>query len=152
MTRAPRVVEYRHGEARQRRRRRRWRRTALVTPRPPMLWRHGPTVCPRTQGGMLHLDEREGAVVFTVHAVPGSKREGVLGMHGDALKVAVRAKAEKGRANAALVKVLAKACGLPRSAVEVVAGHTSRRKRVRIEGVTAAGLRARLLLPRGRAP
>lgn len=88
--------------------------------------------------------ERDGAVLLDVHAVPGSKREGIAGVHGGALKVRVRAAPEKGKANAALVKVIAKAAGVKHSAVEVVSGHASRRKRVRIAGLTAKDLRARL--------
>ncbi len=95
--------------------------------------------------GELRLAEREGAVFMEVHAVPRSKREGIVGTHGGALKVTVRAPAEKGKANAALVKVIAGALGVAPSSVEVVSGHTSRRKRVRVEGVTAADLRARLV-------
>ena len=91
-----------------------------------------------------NIEERNGAVYIDVHAVPGSKREGVIGVHGDALKVAVRARPEKGKANAALVALLARVAGAKRSAVEVVSGHSSRRKRVRIEGATAAELRARI--------
>ena len=99
----------------------------------------------------LRLDERDGAVFLHVHAVPGSRREGVLGIRmfpeGGALRVAVRARAERGKANAALVKVMAKAAGVAPSSVEIVSGGTSRRKRVKIEGVTAADLRARIGLP-----
>ncbi len=95
--------------------------------------------------GELRLAERDGAVFLDLHAVPGSRREGVAGVHGGALKVTVRAPAEKGRANAALVRVIAGALGVAPSGVEVVSGHTSRRKRVRVEGVTAADLRARLV-------
>ncbi|MHC4252465.1 MAG: DUF167 domain-containing protein [Planctomycetota bacterium] len=90
------------------------------------------------------VDERGGAVVVDVHAVPGSKRGRIAGVHGGALKVHVPAPAEKGRANAALVELMAGAAGVARSAVEIVSGRSSRRKRVRIEGVTAAALRARI--------
>ena len=92
----------------------------------------------------IGIDDSDGRVLLYVHAVPGSKREGVAGVHGGALKVMVRAAAEKGKANAALVKVIAGALRVAPSSVEVVSGHTSRRKRVRVEGVTAADLRARL--------
>lgn len=92
----------------------------------------------------FNIQERDGAVFVDVHAVPASKREGVVGVHGDALKVAVRARPEKGKANAALVEVMSRVAGVRRSGVEIVSGHSSRRKRVRIEGVSAADFRARV--------
>jgi len=90
------------------------------------------------------IEGRDGAVFVDIHVVPGSKREGVAGVHGDALKVAVRARPEKGKANAALVEVFSRAVGVRRSAVEIVSGHSSRRKRVRIDGPTPDEVRARI--------
>jgi uncharacterized protein (TIGR00251 family) len=89
--------------------------------------------------------ERRGRVVCVdVHVVPGSKREGVIGVHGGAIKIAVLAQPEKGKANAALVEVMSRLAGVRRSAVEVVSGRSSRRKRVSIEGATEAAVRARI--------
>ena len=90
------------------------------------------------------IEGRDGAVFVDVHVVPGSKREGVVGVHGDALKVAVRARPEKGKANASLVAALSRVVGVRRSAVEIVSGHSSRRKRVRIDGPAAGEARARI--------
>ncbi|MHC5055636.1 MAG: DUF167 domain-containing protein [Planctomycetota bacterium] len=89
--------------------------------------------------------ERRGRVVCVdVHVVPGSKREGVIGVHGEAVKVAVRARPEKGKANAALVELVSRIVGVRRSVVEVVSGRSSRRKRVSIEGATEAVVRSRI--------
>jgi len=90
------------------------------------------------------IEGRDGAVFVEIHVVPGSKREGVVGIHGDALKIAVRARPEKGKANASLVAALSRVVGVRRSAVEIVSGHSSRRKRVRIDGPTADEVRARI--------
>jgi len=90
------------------------------------------------------IEWRDGAVFVDVHVVPGSKREGVAGVHGDALKIAVRARPEKGKANASLLEVVSRVVGIRRSAVEIVSGHSSRRKRVRIDGPTADEVRARI--------
>jgi uncharacterized protein len=54
----------------------------------------------------------------------------------------VRAVPEKGEANAALARLLADAAGLPRSTVEIVAGHTSRLKTVRISTAAPSALKA----------
>ena len=59
----------------------------------------------------------------------------------------VRAVPDKGEANAALARLLADAAGVPRSTVEIVAGHTSRRKTVRISTATPSVLKALDMLP-----
>jgi uncharacterized protein (TIGR00251 family) len=82
-------------------------------------------------------------VVVEVWVVPGASRSGVVGLHGDALKVRVAAPPERNRANAALEDLLAAAAAADRAAV--VAGGTGRRKRVLLEGVSAADAEARLL-------
>jgi uncharacterized protein (TIGR00251 family) len=76
--------------------------------------------------------------------VPGSSREGIAGWLGDTLKVRVTAPAERGRANAAVVAVLARALCVPSECVEIVAGHASARKILEITGATPAELERRL--------
>lgn len=85
-----------------------------------------------------------GAVLLKVAARPGASRSAVQGLAGDALKVAIQAPPEKGKANDELVRFLAKVLGLRRPQVTLVKGETSRDKVVRIEGVTADELRAAL--------
>jgi uncharacterized protein YggU (UPF0235/DUF167 family) len=63
-------------------------------------------------------------------------------MHGDAVKIAVVAPPEKGAANRALERVLAEEFGIASSAVTVIAGGGSRRKRVRLQGVSPDRVRA----------
>jgi len=69
-----------------------------------------------------------------VHAQPGARKVGVRGLHGDAVKIAVREVAESGKANKAIALFVAKALGLARSDVTVVSGHTSRAKRLLLRG------------------
>ena len=69
---------------------------------------------------------------------PRASRAKLGPMHDGRLKVAVTAPPVDGEANAAVVEVLAKALGVPRRQVEVIAGMSSRRKTVRIEGADAA--------------
>jgi len=73
---------------------------------------------------------------FWIHVSPRARREGVGGRHGDALRVAVRAAPEAGRANAACVAALAEAFGVARADVALDPRSTGRRKHVRIEGDT----------------
>ena len=73
---------------------------------------------------------------------PGASRQRVIGLHGGAVKVAVAAPPEKGAANRALEKLLAEEFGLASGAVTVVAGGSSRRKRVSLQGVSPERVRA----------
>lgn len=75
------------------------------------------------------------AVELAVHAQPGAGRTELVGRHGDAVKIRVAAPPEKGRANEALVAVLAEAFGVPEKQVTVVSGQASRSKRFRIDGI-----------------
>jgi uncharacterized protein len=79
-----------------------------------------------------------------VRAQPGARKAGVLGEHGGALKVAVTAPPEGGRANQALAEVLRAALGLKRSQVELLSGQTSRDKRFLVHGLTSEELQVRL--------
>jgi len=84
------------------------------------------------------------AVELAVHAQPGAGRTQIVGRHGDALKVRVAAPPEHGRANDALVAVLAEAFDVAPSAVSLVSGASSRAKRFRLDGVDPAAFGERL--------
>lgn len=71
-----------------------------------------------------------GGVAIDVIAVPGARRDEIVGRHGDALRVRVTAAPEKGRANGAIEALLARSLGTRPSDVHVERGATSRRKRV----------------------
>ena len=88
-------------------------------------------------------DHAEGFVV-RVRAHPGARRNGVVGAQSGALKVAVTAPPDKGRANDSIVLVLADSLGLKRSQVELIGGATSRAKKFLVRDVTAEVLRKKL--------
>jgi uncharacterized protein (TIGR00251 family) len=82
-------------------------------------------------------------VVVTIRLTPKGGRDAIDGIEtlsdgSTVLKVRVRAIPSEGEANAALGRVLAKALSVPPRDVEIVSGHTSRIKRVKISGDTAA--------------
>ena len=77
--------------------------------------------------------------------VPKSSRDRVVGWVGDRLKVQVAAAPERGKANDAVVEVLAAALGVPRSRVRIVSGGTSPLKTVEVDGDDA--LRSKLPPP-----
>jgi len=75
---------------------------------------------------------------------PGARRSELVGRHGAGWKARVAAPAERGRANRALVELLAEALGIATADVVVVGGHTARRKVVEVKGLGAAELDRRL--------
>ena len=81
---------------------------------------------------------------LTLLVVPGASRAGIVGEHGDALRLKVAAPPEKGRANDAVVELLAATIGVRRAEIEITAGHGSRRKTAVVRGLTAEVVRDRL--------
>jgi uncharacterized protein (TIGR00251 family) len=75
---------------------------------------------------------------------PGARRAAVVGRHGAAWKLRVAAPPERGRANAAVIALLAETLCVPRSDVRVVAGDTHRDKVVEVVGLTVADAERRL--------
>ena len=73
----------------------------------------------------------------------------VVGRHGDVWKLTVREAPERGRANTAVVALLAETLGLPRQRVRLVAGHTGPEKVVELDGLTAADAELRLARAEG---
>ncbi len=67
---------------------------------------------------------------------PRASRSEIVGPHGDMLKVRLAAPPVDGAANEELVRFLAKEFGVPQRAIEIVAGRSSRRKTIRVTGVT----------------
>jgi uncharacterized protein (TIGR00251 family) len=90
------------------------------------------------------LKETAEGVVITVKALPHSARAGVRGVDGGALKVAVNAPPEKGKANAAVLEVLAKFLAVPRASLELLSGDSSRNKRILVKGMKAEDVRKRV--------
>ena len=83
-------------------------------------------------------------VVLRLSVQPGAGRAAVVGRHGDALRVRVAPPPADGRANEAVVRLVAELVGLPERSVELVSGHRSRQKRVRLAGVDPVEIGRRL--------
>jgi uncharacterized protein len=79
-----------------------------------------------------------------LRVAPGATRAGVVGRHGDAWKLRVTAPAEGGRANDAVVRLLAETLALPRTSVTLVSGHSARDKIVELAGVEPDDIERRL--------
>jgi uncharacterized protein (TIGR00251 family) len=89
------------------------------------------TITPHPEGSLL-----------AVRAQPGARKAGVVGEQAGALKVAVTAPPEDGRANQALTELLRDWLGLKRSQVELAGGATNRNKQFLIRGLNPDELRA----------
>jgi uncharacterized protein (TIGR00251 family) len=86
--------------------------------------------------------DKDGAFCLVLHIQPGAKKSGIVGLHGEALKIRLAAPPVDGKANAALLACLARLLDVPKNAVSLKSGQTSRQKVVRVEGVDAARLSA----------
>lgn len=79
----------------------------------------------------------DGLAILSLHIQPGAKKSEFAGLHGDALKVRLAAPPVDGKANEALLRFLAEELGIPKSAVNLKSGQTSRRKVLEVAGTTA---------------
>jgi uncharacterized protein (TIGR00251 family) len=79
-----------------------------------------------------------------LRVTPGAARSEIVGRHGDAWKVRVGAAPERGRANDALLRLLAERLDLPVAQLTIVSGHGGRDKVVELQGLSAAEAAGRL--------
>jgi len=84
----------------------------------------------------------DGTVLLSVLVQPGARRPGVVGRHGDAVKLRVAAPAEAGRANRAACDLVASVLGARPANVTVASGAASRHKRLAIRSVSPASVEA----------
>jgi uncharacterized protein (TIGR00251 family) len=84
----------------------------------------------------------DGRITLTLHIQPGAKTTEFAGLHGDALKIRLAAPPVDGKANEALIKFVAEALKLPKSAVNLKSGQTSRRKVLEVIGGEVAQITA----------
>ena len=92
----------------------------------------------------ISIRDVQGGAVIAVKVVPGASRDRIMGALGEALKVATSAPPEKGKANASVAAILAKALGVDRRSVALASGPASPRKEFLLAGLSAAEARRRL--------
>jgi uncharacterized protein (TIGR00251 family) len=90
----------------------------------------------------VKISEKEGFVSFAVRVQPRASRDEIVGEYLDGLKIRLTAPPVDDRANAALRRFLASRLKVPLAAVRIASGGRGRTKRVEINGVTAAVIRA----------
>lgn len=81
------------------------------------------------------LTPTEGGCVLDLHVQPGVRVSAIVGEHGQSLKLRIAAPPTDGRANDKLTEFLAACLGLPRAQIEITAGASGRRKRLRVSGI-----------------
>jgi len=79
-----------------------------------------------------------------VHILPNAKVDKVVGDHGDAIKIKLRAPAMEGKANAALIRFLAAQLGILPRQIALMRGEKSRDKLIRIKGLSEREVQERL--------
>ncbi len=83
-------------------------------------------------------DDETGTAVFRLHVQPGAGKSAVVGRHGDSIKVRVAAPPEGGRANDAVVALVAQSFDGKLANVTLLSGQSSRTKRVQVDGIAQA--------------
>jgi hypothetical protein len=91
------------------------------------------------------LRSTDGGGILSVRVHPGAKHNAITGTHDGALKISLTTPPTDGRANIALIAFLAARLNIPRLSIELISGHSSRSKTLRLTGITAAEAEARLL-------
>jgi uncharacterized protein (TIGR00251 family) len=84
------------------------------------------------------ITETPAGVIIDVRVIPRAGKSGIAGTRAGALLVRLNAAPVEGAANAELIDVIARALGVPKRSVTIVAGERSRQKRVGVAGVSAA--------------
>ncbi len=93
---------------------------------------------------MLELQSHPNGIILPVRAQPGARRNEVRGIQDGALKVCVTQAPEKGKANKAIVEVLAKWLGARKSQIELISGETASQKKFLVRGIEKEELARRV--------
>lgn len=90
------------------------------------------------------LTQTEAGIILSVKVIPKASKEQIVGKEGEELKIKVTAPPEKGEANRAVIRLLAKHLELPQREIVLIYGETSRHKRFCITGKSLEEIRERL--------
>lgn len=83
--------------------------------------------------------------LLAVTVVPGARSAGIVGAFDGGIKVRLRSPPDRGKANAELCALVAETLGVRNGAVRIETGHTSRKKRLLVDGFTASEVLQRLI-------
>jgi len=99
-------------------------------------------------GEPLRVSSTADGVIFTLHVQPRASRTEICGIQAGELRLRLTSPPVDDAANRQCIEFLAKALGVPRSRVTIIAGATSRHKTVRVEGITVATVTTLAAVPR----
>ena len=85
---------------------------------------------------MLRIKEAENYITFSVRVQPRSSRNEICGIYGDAIKIKLTSPPVDGEANEGFIKFLAGLLKISKRQIEIISGHKSRTKSIKITGVT----------------
>ncbi|MCD6320129.1 MAG: YggU family protein [Candidatus Desulfofervidaceae bacterium] len=88
--------------------------------------------------------ETKDGVILQVKVQPKAKKDEIVGLEGQALKIKVKAPPEKGKANQACIELLASFLGIPKTRIKLLRGETSRQKVFSLLGLKAAEIKEHL--------
>jgi uncharacterized protein (TIGR00251 family) len=91
---------------------------------------------------LLRYSEEDGVITFQVRVGPRASRSEIAGEHDGALRIRVTAPPVDGAANEEVIRLLARALAVTRSAVEIVSGQTSKTKRIKVRGANPTDLQS----------
>ncbi len=91
------------------------------------------------------LQDGKDGVLLRIHVQPKARRQQVVGLYNERLKVCVTEPPDRGRANAAVMQLLAEALQISRSQINLVRGDTSRQKDLWLSGQQRQNVAARLI-------
>jgi uncharacterized protein (TIGR00251 family) len=93
---------------------------------------------------LISHSDKDGLLTFKVQVVPRASQSQIMGEHNGALRVRLAAPPVDGAANEELVRILARAFAVPRRAIEIKSGHSSKTKLVQVTGANFSALEKNL--------
>ena len=86
----------------------------------------------------IFWEQKGNCVEVRVLVQPNASRDRIVGMHGDRLKISLHALPVEGEANDALIRFLSDLMDIPKRSIEIISGHSQRRKTVSLLGVSSS--------------
>jgi len=93
---------------------------------------------------VLDIVTTNSGIILSIRTQPGSSKNRIIGEYGGRLKLAVTAAPEKGKANKAVIELLADTLHINESSIQIISGESSRDKRLMIEGLAPEDIKSLL--------
>ena len=90
------------------------------------------------------IEQKDNKIILTVHAKPGSKKEGICEIDDEYIEIAVHAQAQNNKANFAIIEYLSDILGISKSNIQFESGATNRDKLLSVTGIKAEDLLTKL--------